>query len=89
MARAGVAIRADVVAATAALPAGAMLACNGSTEGATALSRRRGMQQERYAAAAEGTSYAVTYTKSWTAASYSRRHRTPVSNEFVVCTTAR
>eukprot|EP00965_Chrysotila_dentata_P111996 3703703-Pleurochrysis_carterae.AAC.1 len=35
MARAGVAMRADVVAATAALPAGAMLACNGSTKGAT------------------------------------------------------
>eukprot|EP00965_Chrysotila_dentata_P000502 16351-Pleurochrysis_carterae.AAC.2 len=45
--RAGVAIRSDVAAAIAASPAGATLARNGSTEGATVSSRRRVPQSAR------------------------------------------
>eukprot|EP00965_Chrysotila_dentata_P098501 3255911-Pleurochrysis_carterae.AAC.2 len=53
MARAGVAMRADVLAVTAALPVGAVLACLGSAEGATVSPLRRRTQLAKHVAATE------------------------------------
>eukprot|EP00965_Chrysotila_dentata_P257785 6213004-Pleurochrysis_carterae.AAC.1 len=70
MARTEVAMRADVVAVTAALPVGAALACIGSAEGAMVSSLRRRTQLEKHAAAVEGAAYTARNTASCTAASY-------------------
>eukprot|EP00965_Chrysotila_dentata_P096834 3200450-Pleurochrysis_carterae.AAC.1 len=62
MARAEVAMRADVVAVTAALAVGAALACIGSAGGTTVSSLLRRTQLERHAAAVEGAAYTARNT---------------------------